>query len=98
MNKYIISNCDKDSITYYQPRTVFVTELELNDFKIQNLKEIRLYTDNAQVRIYKPNLIAKINKQIKETNKLELLNLPKRIRNKTTNKIKVKFISEERNK
>lgn len=88
----------EDSITYYQPRKVFVTKLELNDFKNKNLKEIRLYTDNAQVRIYKPNLIAKINKQIKETNKLELLNLPKRIRNKATNKIKVRFISEERNK
>lgn len=93
----------KTFIQYDLPKLVKINSIKLDRVgfydalfeKNDILKEIHIYTDTAKVRIYKPSIIAKLNKLIKETGKLELNFLPKRIQ-KSTFKLKVKFVLLER--
>lgn len=87
-------------INYYIPNKSYINKIELDNFEFYNnltlhkikIKEVRIYTDKAKTKIYKPQYIAKINKLILENNKLELSNFPKRIRKNATKNVKVKFI------
>ena len=93
-------------IQYYSPDPIKVNKINLKGFKIQSVEEdlsfkdktiaeVRIYTDNAKTRLFKPGIIQKINKQIKEYKKLSLDNLPKRIKNSSTENIKIVFITLE---
>lgn len=84
-------------INYCSPK---VTTIALNDnlnlqeaFSNEVLVEIRIYTDNAKVRIYKRKIIEKITEVIKEKNELILDFLPKRITNSFTGKVKISFFT-----
>ena len=92
---------NKEFIMYNSPDKVKVTTIALDGFNLnlqkafsnEVLVEIRIYTDNAKVRIYKRKIIEKITKAIEEKNKLILDFLPKRITSNFTNRIKVSFFT-----
>lgn len=94
----------KTFIQYHSPELVKINSIKLDRVgfydvlfeKNDLLKEIRIYTDKAKTRIYKPSIMTKLNKIIKETGKLELNFLPKRIQ-KSTCKLKVTFVLLEGN-
>ena len=78
-----------------------ISKLEFNGVQIYNpadllpvdIKELRIYTDKGNTRLYKPNIINKINKQIKETGKLEINFIPKRIRNNYITRLRITVIT-----
>jgi len=77
------------TIKYNDPKPLRVQSWSLG-IK-EKFHEIRIYSDSAQVRIYKPKIIAKLNKEREETGKITIDFLPKRVK-KATRKWKITVI------